>query len=235
MSDFIDVTKYLDKIPVRVATYTEALNANIPFDKQYQKIPTRAIKRLFWYIQLQPNLVQTTLPGRLVFQYNITFPQPFYILNVLNPPPFMIPGLATTGMQCIGVVKWRNGTNVQRYCFLNKNNKGPFTYFINHQNKISYNSPVVVPDYGNQVIPQNCVIEFWTSLIDILASGQLSKQVGFGQPLYIQTSLMSDPVTADDLMVIFNGGNALQIADIGVNLPEALPYNQPTIVWNDNP
>jgi len=53
-------------------------------------------------------------------------------------------------------------------------------------------------------------------------------------PLNIQTSLMSDPITADDVAVIFDAGSPFGITDIGVNLPETLPYNQPTIAWNTN-
>jgi len=237
MSDFVDVTKYLDKFPVRVASYQEALNANIPFDKFYGKVATRAIKKIFWYIQLQPYQVIGSLSGRLIFQYNITMPVPFYILGVVNAPPFYKPGISTTGMQAVGAVKWRKGTDVSRYCIINKEWKGPLTFFINHQNKVSFVPSM--PDYGNQVIPANFCIEFWTSFLDIAASGQLGKQSGFATPILIQTSIMSDPLTADDAAVIVQAVNPISVPidthTLGVGLPEPLPYTQDDIVWLDNP
>jgi len=236
MSDFVDVVKYLDKGPVRVASYTEALNANIPFDKFYGKVPTRAIKKLYWYIQLQPYQVSGAIGGRLVFQYNITMPAPFYIIGVSGAPAFKTSGIVTRGMQSVGAIKWRNGTAVKRYCFLNKQWKGPLQYYINHQNKVSFVPSM--PDYSNQVIPANCVIEFWTSFFDQVASGQLGKTSGFATPILIQTSIKSNPVTADDAAVIYQAIDPISIPiathTLGVALPENLPYTQDDIVWLDN-
>jgi len=146
MSDFLDVTKYLDKFPVRVATYQEALNDRIPFDKFYGKVSTRAIKKIFWYIQLQPFFISQSIPGRLLFQYNIIAPAPFYILNAVPPQGFSGPN----GMQCVITVKWRVGTVVHRFCILNKQYKGPLRYYLNHVGKVSYID--TFPNYVNQVV-----------------------------------------------------------------------------------
>lgn len=228
MSDFIEVVKYLDTLPVRVATYQEALDANIPFDKFYTKVKTRPIKKLFWWISLEANQIfGETIPGRLIFQYNLTLPKPFYILGVTLPYGFNSPYV----MQCVGTVKWRVGTTVYRYCIFNSKIKEA-SYIVGHTPNFSYIN--TFPDYTNQQIPANAVIELWSSFADLTAQPH-ARNPGFDQPVLIQTSLMSNPITANDIAVILDSGVALNYADIGVNLPEALPYNQPTIVWNDNP
>lgn len=228
MSDFIDVVKYLDKLPVRVATLQEALDANIPFDKYYGKIPVRPIRKLFWYLSLEPNRVLgETKTARLVFQYNITAPAPFYILGVTLPYGSSSPNQ----MQCVGTIKWRNGSTVSRYCIFNSILKESKYVKSGHTFSLSFIN--TFPDYANQKVPANCVVELWSSFHDQLALPG-TRNIGFDLPVVIQTSLMSNPLTASDTAIILDSGPALNYADMGVNLPETLPYNQPTIVWNDN-
>lgn len=146
---------------------------------------------------------------RLLFQYNVTVGYEFSLTYIA--------GAYTKFGQLY--VKWREGTTVFRY-------------------RLNVDDPLIVsPDrlaqqnvlYTNQRIKSNCVFEFW------LTSTTPTAPMGLTSPLILKLSRLRNPVTADDLGSNANAAEALEIADLGVAIPEDLPYNQANIAWLDNP
>src|ERR1051326_7804440 len=85
MPDFDDVVKHLDINKARQATADEAAQATIPFDKFYSLKRARDIKKINTVIILPAfSYVATSQIAklyRLMFQYNVSMPQDFYIFN----------------------------------------------------------------------------------------------------------------------------------------------------------
>lgn len=212
MSTFQDVQKYLRRIKGRKATDADLQNSNVlPDPTKYdgKRTRTRDIKWISTCIVLpvfSQDFSATSRVFRLMFQYNVAFTSNFYILNS-GDLDFVI-----KTRNCFITVKWRVGTTVFRYMLTPTN-----VYF----------NPVKIEQYTNKLIGANCVFEVWSARNSAFPSG-------ITQPLKIKTSLLSIPNTPDDLELDFNANPPLQLATIGVNLPEILPYNQPDIVWNNN-
>jgi hypothetical protein len=219
MSDFSSTVKPLTIARARVATIDEARNALNPFDKYYGIEQTRDIKKINSFIVLPtttiPYASETAQLYRLMFQFNVTSPLDFYILNSGNES-FM--QQISSSVIC---VKYRVGTTVFRYDISSPSG-------LNKQ--LAGDNLLQFPAYSNQIIKKNCVFEVW----------RINYQTGFLEAgivadAYIKTSLIQDPSAPEDTQINLSQGNNLKtLVDIGIALPEVLPYNQPTIVWNNN-
>lgn len=219
MSDFPSAVKYINLRPARVITQQEADAAPVPLSKYQRLLKTRAIQKLNYRIVL-PGFAFDMQPygkfhGRLAFQYNISFVEPFFLLDFKPDTPILdVNGIANG---CV-TLKWRNGSSVSRYMIAGR-----------QRNELISRNVTNFPPYANQLIPANFVLEYW--LVQSMN----------GNPYFIQlpnlvlvTSKLVDPPTASDTSFDQNLGLPLGIPDLGVNQPENLPYNQDNIVWLDN-
>ena len=216
MSDFKDVKKHLDIVPTRVATSDEASNAVLPFDKYYSLRKVRDIKKIHYTLTIPAYIIPSALGfRRLMFQYNIIAPSPFYILNAGEDSIFWnISG-------SIATIKWRVGADVFRYNIsLSDTRKNLFPTLL-----FSF------PFYNNQLVPQNCVLEFWRINIS-----SFSGNIGLDNPIKIKTSLLTNPMTPDELEVD-KPQTVKTFSDISYSLPQAVPITnsgQTTTVWLNN-
>lgn len=213
MGDFNDIVpKRLNLVSARKATLAEAQNSPIPFDKYYALIPTRDIKKIFTYLILPPYLViagTVKYGGQLLFQYNVTASAPFYILNPIVEAP--LTGLFLT-------VKWRVGTIVHRYLILGSQR---------YDNGTSIVDLHTFPIYNNQLVPINCVFEFWGNLTFFGTPGLLNG-------LAVKTNWIQDPTDVDETEIDVDEAAPKTMAQLGYNLPFNLPQAQPLIVSTSN-
>jgi hypothetical protein len=213
------VFKYLDRIKTRKATLNEATNNVKPFDKYYRNIKVRRIEKIpktitlkkFTYSQL---LVQGAT-NSLVFQYNLTFDNDFYILN-LAEEVFNIGGCLT--------VKYRVGTTVYRY----------FLYGSMWTSNKAFNDSLFqvnfFPAYNQQLIKKNCVFEFWMAF-DLNLTPAF---IGLQEDFIIKTNKYVNPGDINQTLINVDCSNVFTKEQFGVAVPEVIPYNQNTQVWLDN-
>lgn len=171
-----------------------------------------SIGHLFKYLHVQPYQHVTNPSGqrRLVFQYNVTFDGDFYILNLdhLQAHRRLI---VSNGVLCI---KWRIDNNVFRYKLLDSEDNTDWSGFV---------------QYTNQRIKRNFCLEFWAT------GTAFPHWYGIVQEFFLQTSYFFLPESYDDTDTVQEIEAPPElIADLGVDLPENLPYNQDTIVWIGN-
>lgn len=209
--DFTSTVKYLDIVKARKTTSAEDDGAKPALSKYHSITKARHIHKLQQQIVLQAH---TQLSGnvnyenRLLFQYNVTMPTPFVITS---------PALFDTDTLGYLTIKWRVGTDVFRY-FLRGNNAL----------QLAAGETLYAPEaYGNQVIPRNCVFEYWFL-------GSINIQVGLLTDLYLGASRLVNPSDVNQTTSILLTATPIDIATFGVALPEALPYNQPDQAWLTN-
>jgi hypothetical protein len=216
MGNFNDIVpKRLNLVPARQATLAEAQTAPVPFDKFYHLIPSRPIEKIRTSLFLPAFTLQAAnikYNGQMLFQYNVVAPAPFYILNDI------IETMALSSSGKFVTIKWRVGTTVYRY-------------FIWGSQLMSIGGALVnihaFPLYSNQLVPVNCVFEFW------------GKTIGFGTQglnsgLEIKLNYLQDPNTPDQTSVSINAAAPYDYVALGNNLPVALPIVQPLIAFNSN-
>lgn len=175
MASFSETVKYLSISPARKATLAEAQTANLPFDKYYSISNSRKIDRINLTIVLPANTVLSSdIPywGRLLFQYNISVGQPFYILNrIVEDKSYK--GLIT--------VKWRVGSSVYRYNIYGGQELSTSIFKRNVAN---------FPWYSSQLVPSNCCFEFWAT------RPGTEETYGLTSAFRVKTSLLYEPETA---------------------------------------
>ena|ERR1051326_4131042 len=220
MPDFDDVVKHLDINKARQATADEAAQATIPFDKFYSLKRARDIKKINTVIILPAfSYVATSQIAklyRLMFQYNVSMPQDFYILNA---NPFYKSTEASSVAIC---VRYRIGTQVFRYNIggrpLDHTTDGP---------GIFPNNLLRFPWYNQEVIKKNCVFEVWRF------NWPGGTNAGIIQDWHVNTSLLSNPATADDTELDLTQTVIAQPA-IGITIPASLPFVNTTNAWLTN-
>jgi len=205
--NFDSVVKYLD---LRRATVDSTeVTKPLSLDK------SRAIKKVQDTLLLSPYDVGPVFFSypRLMFQYNVTVGYPFTFR--VNPNTFT----AIRGGTLF--IKWRVGSTVYRYRISDTIvTRTPNTTSRWRKLKQFY------VYYEGQVIPSNCVFEFWYSLTSLV--------VGIQSPgVELTLSKLRNPVTPDDIGTQYPQVK-LTIADLGVALPETLPYTQDNQVWLNN-
>lgn len=199
----------------RVVKYLDLRKANRDetlVTKPFTLRKARAIKKV------QDSLVFpiTTVPWdgipHILFQFNVTVGYEFSLTNFT--------GSLEGGFLFI---KYREGATVTRY-------KLPIDSILSV-------APEIVPlplsmfynnGYTNQRIPSNCVFEFWGIPYFMANPGIVS-------PVTLQLSKLRNPAYPEDQGTNTDIADALFIDDLGVDLPENLPYNQDNQVWLDNP
>jgi hypothetical protein len=150
-------------------------------------------------------------PRQLLFQFNFSLDENFYLLNVdlfKAFQKFMVSG----GCICI---KFRVGATVYRYKLLDHDDSKDWSYF---------------PLYTNQLIRKNFVIEFW-------GDAQLVNEYlprGINQNITLQLSTMYDPSTVEEDPSQTTINSLQTLNDLSVALPENQPYLQDNIVFDDN-
>lgn len=171
------------------------------------------VENLFKFLYIPPFVATGfTYIRQMLCQFNVAFTEDFYLLNSESYKAFasyIIHG----GCICF---KYRIGSIVYRYKVIDSDYSTDWSFFI---------------PYSNQLIKKNFVIEFWGNT---LGFGQLKHQLVQGLTLqlssiYEPTSVEEAPATTEVKVT-----DLLNIAALGVNLPEALPYNQPTIAFTTN-
>ena len=217
MSTFLNIVpKRLNIVPARQATLTEAQSAPVPFDKYYRIQPSRNIQKIESFLILPAYTVppsSVNYNGQLMFQYNVTMPAPFYILNgIVEDMSGLLAGGTLT-------VKWRVGTTVYRY-------------FIHGFQRFTTNLGELIdvhtfPFYSNQLIPINCVFEFWSM-------PTLSITPGLQEDFKVRLNYLTDPVTADDTEIDIPALPALSNTVLGNAVPTVMPVDQTLVVFNDN-
>lgn len=221
--NFQDVVKYLDlrKAAKDLTFVTKPLTL----------FKSRPIKKVRDSIHLEPffTLGAISINGpTLLFQYNVTVGYPFS-LHITPEADLTLTGGFINGAL---TVKWREGNDVQRYTinvpYLNYEGFPFFHMLAQFSNT-----------YTGQVIPSNCVFEFWSfssiGPLGVIPAG-----------LTLKLSKLRNPVNADDVGVILQSVTpyvserfaASFIGDsagtYGTDLPETLPYDQPIDAWLDN-
>lgn len=142
-----------------------------------------------------------------LFQFNVTNTEPFYFINlaVLARSTYLAGG-------CL-CVKYRVGTTVYRYKLLDYTSASDWSYFT---------------PYTNQVIKENFCIEFYANALGVGDYGMLGTI-----PFLLSTKVsISEFDQGPDYLTVT--APPLLRSDIGVALPEDLPYNQPNAVWQTN-
>jgi len=219
MSDFTSVVKHLDIVKARKATSDDLHRSGPNFanpDKYLSVVTSRAIKKIPLVLTIPKHVytyAQIALYGqpRLLFQYNISMTKPFYLINAYPVGGAFVRG----GSVCI---KYRSGTDVFRYRL------GGATGATNQGNNIFFQN------YNNQKIGSNFCIEFWlTNAFPLLPS------FGIIQDIVLQTSILSNPNTSDDIQISdVITSDALERTDLGNYFPSFVPMQQDNQVWLDN-
>ncbi len=225
MSDFSTVQKYLRRSVAREITAAEAIIYNTragstnPAKYQTRGVPARDIKLIFETITLPSFSVASAgvsaFVPRLLFQYNITSLHDFAITRVINK--------VALAQGCL-TVKWRVGNTVYRYLIAGKDTVTFVFPPPDHEQNVIY-----FEDYTNQQIPHNFCIEFWSMLYDIGAP-----LVGLLEDIEIETSILAEPSTADELTRVIAANVPIEFATMSFNLPVALPVVQPSVAYLDN-
>jgi hypothetical protein len=223
------VPRRINIAPAREATLAEAQSAPIPFDKYYRYLPTREIGKLRTYFILSANLVSIAnylYLGRLMFQYNVIAPKPFYILNQPR---------TNQEFPCVLTVKWRVGTTVHRYFLEGWQQLVQQISFIPPLPPHNYhiNNTTAFPIYGNQLIPVNCVFECWSSSFFTFGP----PNCGLKDNYKMEISLRTDPNTPDDIENDIIVSNPIDVLGTQyTTFPIIYPLNAwPQVVYNDNP
>lgn len=223
------VPRRINISPAREATLAEAQSAPIPFDKYYRYRPTREIGKLKTFFILTANTIDFATAeyfGRLMFQYNVIAPKPFYILNLPR---------TNKSFSCVLTVKWRVGTTVHRY-FIEGWQQYVHTVFpvppLPPYNDDVHNI-TAFPIYGNQLVPVNCVFECWCAPYQ--SFGPLIHGLHDNYKLEISTRI--DPATPDDIENDILVSSPIDV--IGTQhtvFPIVYPLNAwPDVVYDDNP
>lgn len=213
MGDFSSVVKALD---YRRASKDTTVNL-----KPLTLYPSRAIKKIFTRLQLlAPSDFTDDVYelGLLIYQYNVTVGQSFSIGNagkllskVISDEHAFPAGLAGSL-----TVKWRVGTTVFRY-FLDGTR---INTMLNRQSNF-------FPQYSNQLIPSNCVFEYYfNGIITGSAAIQMAE-------INVETSIYRNPDNAEETEDVLSF-NYLSRADVGNVVPLVIPSNQTTLIWESN-
>jgi hypothetical protein len=203
-NDFQGVVKHLDLNRASKDTIQNVKPLTLNESRAIKKVQNSLVLSVKTYNPVFLN----NLP-RLIFQYDLSIGYNFSL---------SLPNLGGYVRGGDLFVKWRVGTTVYRYRLALRSNNVDFRQSLLRQ---------FFNDYTGELIPSNCVFEFWVTSTTSLV-------VGVALPLHLKLSPLRNPVTADDTGSDIASGNPLEIADLGVALPEVLPYNQPNIAWLNN-
>lgn len=218
MSDFNSSVKYLDITKSRQATIDEATNNTKPFDKYYKLQRSRDIKKISTRLILPPFFYNAPLPLAtgvkpiLIFQYNVAFSQPFYILN------YTYNRLITSTRNIQMFVKYRSGGIAYRY----KLN-------IGLADPLGKANGTYVPVYSNQLLQKNVVFEVWSNTPAFIESF-----TGLKDPIYITTSLISNPTDVNQTSIDINAAAPVTATDMAIPFPMFVPTDNSVNAFLDN-
>jgi len=201
MSDFQQVTKYLD-----ISKTSRDLTVNT---KPLSISKARRIQKIPYTIVLVANVVSATpqprFPAHIVFQYNVTVTLPVRIANYgilrTSPASFLI---GNTHM----CVKWRVGETVTRYRLTEAN--------ITSSQELAQLDGV--PWYAGEEIPENFVIEIWRRAFNPTNPFIV---IGLLQDFVIETDRYVLPADAEELTSVLATVEATE--DIFSTMPEDIP------------
>ena len=223
--DFPSVVKYLDYIPGRSITSAEADEFDgkaSPLSKYQHILKTRPIKKIQVSFNLLAHLIEPFDPqfrGQMMFQYNFSFFGRLYITQVLGDENLVRGGCLT--------VKFRRGNIVSRYALVGNQQEIVTT---SHPTTVRVRDLFKFPVYTGELIEKNCIFEFWANYNSL----SIWPKIGVNSDLKIMTSRLVNPATPDELERVTSSIAAIDRANMEIAYPINLPYNQPTIVWQDN-
>lgn len=207
----------IDSISKRFALVPVSESDESPLRKGYAV--ARDIRKLFKYFAIPVTFAQVDLPGgyqyprQLLFQYNVTRDEDFYLLNVEQLRAFT-DDLIIGGCVCI---KYRIDEQAFRYKLFDHDTSVDWNYF---------------PWYSNQLIKANFCIEFWGN--EKLAS-EIFYQRGIIQEIILQTSVMYNPTEYEEEAEVADIESLLNILHLTAGfLPWNLPVNSINLVWQNN-
>lgn len=155
--------------PVREGINPLAKSRDIAYD----------VRPLFKYFYVPAFTVQAKDYAReLMFQYNLTFSEDFYFVNVKQYQSGLTPFMIVGGCLC---VKYRVGTTVYRYRLLDHNTNVDWSFF---------------PLYTNQKVRKNFCIEFWADNfvnVNEVRYGLLQGITFQTSSIYLPTNIPEDP------------------------------------------
>lgn len=156
---------------------------------------------------------------RLILQYNITVGYEF----TFEFPQLALGSNYTSG--CIMMIKWREGTTVTRY-MLKVGGFVPIPSLFLTQLLQQFNLDQV---YDGQRIPSNFVLELW-----LVTTNPILDEYGLQRAFPMKLSRLRNPAFPEDVGTFTDSAAPLGIADLGFNLPAAMPISQPNMVYLDN-
>lgn len=174
------------------------------------------VRRLFKFFTIPQTFTDEFQYSRqLLFQFNVTLTENFYLLNVEQYRAFTR-SLIVGGCLCI---KYRIGTTVYRYKLLDHSTTNDWNYFT---------------WYSNQLIRKNFCIEFWGN--DLLPEEALFNR-GILQTLLMQMSIMYEPSSVNEVPYTtdIDAIDVLRLADLTFGaLPIDMPFTQENLVYLSN-
>lgn len=207
--DFTRITKYLTLARARVATKAEAAAAHRPFDKYYAIDESRDVRLLpgSFIIPAHTEGFGLIPVSWIVYQYNYSVPNEFRIVKILDT----LVGSGSPFQSCIICIRYRIGEIVTRYVIAGFNNE-PANF-------------VPAPQYTNQIIKRNFVIEVWKQPL-IVGTANITRTVA------VLTSKLIVPTSVEqkDSITLAGGNTGLFVQN---ELFMALPENIPTD-YDDN-
>lgn len=187
------------------------------FDKGFTRV-AGDVGRLNTYLQV-PEFISAEVGyfRRLMFQYNYTFTQAFYLTNIIQLRNFGS-RLLSGGCLC---VKWRAGTSTP---IVGRTIPNVFRYrLLDYRSDINWSG---FPLYTNQKIPANFCLEFWQDVPNILR--------GVTQSFMLQTDILSIPQSPTDTDILIALNNPLALAQLVQPIPLVFPIDWSNQAFNDN-
>lgn len=201
------ITKQLSLTPATVGDSPRAKSYSIAGE----------VSNLFKFLSIpafQIGIYDYKYVRQMLGQFNYSFTEDFYILNVSNYKAFAS-AIIHGGCLCI---RWREGTTVYRYKLIDSDDSTDWSYFT---------------PYSNQLIKKNFCIEFWGN---ILAFGQLRHQLA--QDILLQLSSFYEPTVTSETPAVteISAEDFLNTDELGESIPidGGIPYSNETVVWLTN-
>lgn len=226
MSSVTEAAKYLQIKPARQANaqemqWAQGASGSSNLDKYATIDAARTFQTVPVVITLpayqQSYGVIPFYPNRLLFQYNVVAPSPFYLFDGARE---VAPGPSYKNYFYI-TVKWRIGDVVHRYFVYGF--KGTFAQLIS--------SP---ENYSGQLIGANCCFEVWSVLS--FDSVQPPELIGLSDNLNLKTSLLRIPSDANGSNVYVGVSKTYDVVGNGFTFPLAQGFtiNQPDVAFVSN-
>lgn len=183
--------------------------------KESSIVKVRKIQKINYYINL-PAFESLEVPknGRLLFQFNLSLPSNFRLLDGVKLSNSLSKGVLT--------IKYRTDSEVFRYVI-----------WGDLQRTIIDGETVDVydyPDYKGEIIGKNCCFEYWS----VQRTGIAVVRPNGIPSLKLKTSILTDPSDVNQIEIVKNADNSLQIIDLGSAFPEDIPTLQSNLAWLNN-